>query len=31
MKIMGAKTGSNFEKRLPSIDNEEDESTDEPI
>jgi DNA recombination protein RmuC len=31
MKIMGAKTGSNFEKRLPSIDNEEEESTDEPI
>jgi DNA recombination protein RmuC len=30
MKIMGAKTGSNFEKRLPSIDNEE-ESNDEPI
>ncbi len=30
MKIMGAKTGSNFEKRLPSIDNEEEESTDEP-
>ena len=22
---MGAKSGSNFEKRLPSIDNEEDE------
>ena len=31
MKIMGAKTGSNFEKRLPSIDNEEEESSDEPI
>jgi DNA recombination protein RmuC len=30
MKIMGAKSGSNFEKRLPSIDNEEEESTDEP-
>ena len=30
MKIMGAKAGSNFEKRLPSIDNdEEEESTDE--
>jgi DNA recombination protein RmuC len=27
MKIMGAKTGSNFEKRLPSIDNEEDEES----
>ncbi len=31
MKIMGAKSGSNFEKRLPSIDNDEEESTDEPI
>jgi DNA recombination protein RmuC len=31
MKIMGAKSGSNFEKRLPSIDNEEEESTDETI
>jgi len=30
MKIMGAKSGSNFEKRLPSIDNDEDESTNEP-
>lgn len=30
MKIMGAKSGSNFEKRLPSIDNDEDESTEEP-
>jgi DNA recombination protein RmuC len=30
MKIMGAKAGSNFEKRLPSIDNDEDESTEEP-
>lgn len=29
MKIMGAKAGSNFEKRLPSIDNDEEESTDE--
>ncbi len=29
MKIMGAKSGTNFEKRLPSIDNEEEESTDE--
>ncbi len=29
MKIMGAKSGSNFEKRLPSIDNDEEESTDE--
>jgi DNA recombination protein RmuC len=29
MKIMGAKAGSNFEKRLPSIDHEEEESTDE--
>ena len=25
MKIMGAKSGSNFEKRLPSIDNEDEE------
>jgi len=33
MKIMGAKSGSNFEKRLPSIDNEEEEeeSTDAQI
>lgn len=31
MKIMGAKAGSNFEKRLPSIDNDEDEATDEQI
>ena len=31
MKIMGAKAGSNFEKRLPSIDNDEDESIDEQI
>jgi DNA recombination protein RmuC len=31
MKIMGAKSGSNFEKRLPSIDNDEEESTDGPI
>jgi len=31
MKIMGAKAGSNFEKRLPSIDNDEDESTDDQI
>jgi len=30
MKIMGAKSGSNFEKRLPSIDNDKDESTEEP-
>ena len=29
MKIMGAKSGSNFEKRLPSIDNEEEESNNE--
>ena len=29
LKIMGAKSGSTFEKRLPSIDNEEEESTDE--
>jgi DNA recombination protein RmuC len=31
MKIMGAKSGSNFEKRLPSIDNDEEESTDVQI
>ena len=31
MKIMGAKSGSNFEKRLPSIDNDEEETTDESI
>lgn len=31
MKIMGAKSGSNFEKRLPSIDNDEEESTDAQI
>lgn len=29
MKIMGAKAGSTFEKRLPSIDDDEVESTDE--
>jgi DNA recombination protein RmuC len=29
MKIMGAKAGSTFEKRLPSIDDDEAESTDE--
>jgi len=31
MKIMGAKSGSNFEKRLPSIDNDEEGTTDESI
>jgi DNA recombination protein RmuC len=29
MKIMGAKTGANFEKRLPSIENDADETNDE--
>jgi DNA recombination protein RmuC len=29
MKIMGAKSGASFEKRLPSIDNEDDETTEE--
>jgi len=29
MKIMGAKSGSNFEKRLPSIDNEDEEANNE--
>jgi len=29
MKIMGAKSGASFEKRLPSIDNENDETTEE--
>ena len=31
MKIMGAKSGSNFEKRLPSVDNDEEESNDVQI
>jgi len=29
MKIMGAKSGAGFEKRLPSIDNEDEETTEE--
>ena len=29
MKIMGAKSGASFEKRLPSIDNEKDETTED--
>jgi len=31
LKLMGAKSGSNFEKRLPSIDNDEDENSDDQI